>query len=151
MRLTVLQRIIKLGAWSMRHRWLGIIPQLKICRFDSRLEHVPRLQVWSLSRCAQKMFLSHWCFLSLFHSLSLSLKSINMSLGEDFKKLGAARIRTQIFWFAASPCILYSNLHFWHGLCQSCIAELLCILKRYSCGLERNLWSCFSVWIGPSC
>ena len=59
------------GAWSHKQTGRG---------FDSQSGHVPWLQVWSLvSRERQLVDVS----LSV-SSLLLSLKSISMSLGEDF-------------------------------------------------------------------
>ena len=73
----------------------------KGCRFDSWSGHIPRLWVQSPvgAHRAQPVdiSLSHWCFslspsltfflLSQYLSLHLSLKSINISMGEDLKKV----------------------------------------------------------------
>ena len=63
---------------------------LKGCGFDSWLGPVPRLQVRSLVGSVGEA--THQCvsltsvFLSLSLHLPISLKSINISLGEDYKK-----------------------------------------------------------------
>ena len=56
----------------------------KGCGFNSRSGHIPRVWVWSLVGAHSGG--SQACF-SLCLSLLLSLKAINISLGEDLKKL----------------------------------------------------------------
>ena len=64
--------------------------KLKVPGFDSWSGHMPGLQVQFPGACKRQpidVSLSHECFfLSLFPSPSLSLKSINMSSGEDKEK-----------------------------------------------------------------
>ena len=59
----------------------------KVCGFDSWSGHIPRLQVRSLVRVCmrsnQLMFLSHT---EVSLSLTVSLKSVNISSGKAFKK-----------------------------------------------------------------
>ena len=61
----------------------------KVSRFDSQSGHLPRLQVQSLTGCVQEATdwsFSHRCPSFSRPSLPLSLKSVNMSLGEDKKE-----------------------------------------------------------------